>query len=70
LLWNAFEERKKKSFVHLLDVGADPAEVIEQNTNLSIFGNLCKEHDAGYYIKKCIEYGTDPNKVNDDFDSF
>jgi hypothetical protein len=63
-LWEAFEERKKKSFAYLLDVGANPHEVNEQEAKLSIFAKLCMNHDAGDYIKMCIEHGTDPNGVS------
>jgi hypothetical protein len=60
----AFTNRKVKLFDRWLNIGANPEQIVDVETNLSTFEMLCKEPEGSDYILKCLDYKADPNKVS------
>jgi hypothetical protein len=63
-LYEAFKSRNGKRFDRLLENGANPEQVFDGDSNLSLFEMLCQTSDAGYYILKCLDFKADPNRVS------
>jgi hypothetical protein len=52
-----------KSFDRWLEIGADPEQIVDQDSKMSTFERLCCQLNASDYVLKCLDYKTDPNRV-------